>query len=161
MNACPHCGCVIEGMVPEEDLNNAEKDLRVMRTKVTRLETDARKRAEQHKHYEDAMEVLEYWKECCAPRTRELNGKRLSHCLARFDGGYDKLLLKRSVYGYSRRPYVTEHGRQEQGARGQRHVDARLIFSDAEHVDKGLEIAAEYEAENPKSPLEELWDAIR
>jgi hypothetical protein len=140
--ACDDCGCLNhQAMALREQLELAERDLRYARVEIAKLKDERAQSPKASPHYSDAMEVLGYWKQLCAPRTKELNGKRLEKAIARFNGGYDMAQLKLAVFGYSRRPYVTVGGRSSKGLPVQRHVDAELIFRDAKHVDAGIEMA--------------------
>jgi hypothetical protein len=112
---CPGC---MEHIARAEailaDLNNAERELRDARRKITRLENDRpaqskpKKNDDQtlrkHKDYPAAKEVFDFWKAQVSPRAREFSGKRLQNVIARLEAGYTVKQLKLSVYGAARHP---------------------------------------------------------
>jgi hypothetical protein len=140
-----------------------ERELRTKRQLISRLQSERAHSPTADPLYEEAMEVLAFWRARCAPHTRELNGKRLEKALARLHGGYDRFELMRAVFGYSRKPYVIMGRRMERGLRQQWHADAELIFRDAKHVDAGIAISADYEdelRELNRTPGAGLLDAL-
>ena len=151
---CPQCGAYLEQVTRERNellqrIEDVQTELAVKIGTIRRMRGEQVRKPEESPHYAEAMELLEYWRQLCAPKTRELKGPRLEKALARLNGGYDVANLKLAVFGYSRRPYVTIGGRSAKGLAMQRHVDAELIFRDAKHVDMGLAIA---EDELERSP---------
>jgi hypothetical protein len=143
--ACPECGSVLPDL---GELYDAAKETIAQQARtISRLRNEQRKQPTTHPRYGDAMEVLELWRQLCSPRTKELNGPRLQGCLDRLDHGYGVEDLKRSVVGYGRFPFVQRGMRAMSG--GARRVDARLIFSDAEHVDEGIALADRFEMQLP------------
>lgn len=153
---CPDCGLVNDWAT--EQIRMLERELRSMRSKLARLEGERAKSPKQHAHYREAMEVLEFWRQRLAPRTKTLNGKRLIAVLARFDEGYDKTDLELAVMGYVNRPYVTRHGRTTQGSPWERRVEATLIFRDPEHVEQGWAMAGQ--VHEPRNGVERLQLAL-
>jgi hypothetical protein len=141
--ACPHCGSVLGEL--QMHIAGMERDLAAKRRRIAALEGEVKRKLREDPMFPQAMEVLERWRKELAPRTRELNGQRLTHCLARLHGGYTKDELIISVLGYRNKPYVTSSGRSAHGRDSERHVDAELIFRDAKHVDQGMAMAAQSE----------------
>ena len=149
---CPDCGCVNDWAT--EQIRLLERELRSMRSRLSRVTGERAKAPMQNAHYAEAIEVLEFWKKQLAPRTKTLNGKRLTNCLARFDEGYDKNDLMLAVMGYVNRPYATRHGRAPQGAPWERRVDAELIFRDPGRVEMGWAMAGEERV--PRNAVERI-----
>jgi hypothetical protein len=127
--------------VAREDIANLERELRVKRAQIARMRAEQDGALQNHPHYAAGQRVLQHWKKTCAPKARELGGKRLDVVLARLNGGYTEADLKRAVDGYGMRPYVVNGKRAAAGARDDWWADAELIFRDAKHVDAGLRIA--------------------
>ena len=142
--ACPDCGSVIDHVVDPlyQRIADLEDELAAKRRRIGNLEGDRKRKPQLDPLYQKAMEVLEYWRERLAPRTKELNGVRLEKVLARLHGGYDVGELMLCVLGYASKPFVTRFGRSATGQPNERHVDAELIFRDAKHVDAGIAMAA-------------------
>lgn len=140
---CPECGCVNEQAT--QTIANLERDLRVKRAAISRLEGERAESTKKDSHFIAAMEVLEYWRTKVAPQTRELNGQRLTNCLARLRGGYSVDHLKMAVDGYATLPYVHDRQRCAEGRPTERKVDAEMIFRDPTFVDRGLAMLADKE----------------
>lgn len=145
LRACPECGVLLERHVAtiaatRDELEHTQKELAIARATISRMRGDQASRQKQNPHHDEAMEVLEHWRQLCAPRTRELNGTRLKNCLDRLDHGYTVEDLKASVEGYAAFPFVVEGRRSPHGSKRQRYIDAELIFRDAKHVDAGLNL---------------------
>lgn len=58
---CPHCGCVLEGMVPVEDVEQAERELRRLRRLLAARERDDKQRLEGAARMPDALAVWNHW----------------------------------------------------------------------------------------------------
>lgn len=146
--ACPECGCLNEQATALLDqsrlhIDGLERDLRVKRAKITRLEGERKDALIGSQFYHDAMEVLRYWSEKLAPNAREIDSTdRLEAVIARLKGKYTVAQLKECVDGYAKRPYVTREGRSLHGTPAERKVDASLIFGTPKHVDNGIAYAA-------------------
>ena len=141
--ACPECGAFNEAAT--ETIENLQHELSIKLAQVKRLAGERAKAIKQDPRFDDAMSVLEYWRDVLAPATRELNGQRLSNCLARLHGGYTVEHLRLTVDGYATLPYVVDRQRRAQGRPTQRKVDAEMIFRDATYVDRGLAMLADKE----------------
>ena len=138
---CPDCGSVLDNLTlliqqREEDIANLERELRSKRSTIGRLQN------EQVMH-PDTDEVLDYWHRHVHPTAREVFSRtRRKPTSERLNGGYTKEQLKRSCDGYALKPYVVKgKGRIHEGPKDCWRADAKLIFSDSEHVDEGLRIA--------------------
>src|SRR4051794_28322403 len=143
---CMACGAVNEP---------ATSRMAELMTTVTQLGIEVSKKAGQIKRmrseqnnehppeYDAAMKVAVYWKELLAPKTRELNGPRLKCTIDRLQHGYEVPELQRSVWGYGCRPNIVKGKRVRRGEGGTRYVDLALLMRDAQHVERGLEIADE------------------
>lgn len=155
---CPECGAVLSGLpsmlasrdeqieIQREDIQNLERELRTKRGQIRKLREDQDAALRDSPQYEAAMEVLTFWRKMCAPKARELSGKRLEAVMARLRGGYAAAELKQAIVGYAARPYVTQGRRTATGASDDLHVDAELIFRDAKHVDLGIRMAEQGQA---------------
>jgi hypothetical protein len=151
--ACAGCGTVneigaarfraLEEQVERqrEDIGLLERDLRSKRAQIKRLRADQDQHTRADPHYDEAMDVLAYWKGSCHPAAKELGGKRLEHCLARLHGQYTPEALKRAVDGYALKPFVVGGRRSHEGPKDEWHADAELIFRTPEKVDQGIRIA--------------------
>lgn len=136
----------------QEDVGNAERELRSKRAQISRLKADQDAALKADPYYEDALEVLAYWKGTLAPRTREItSGKRLENSLARLHARYSVEDLKKAVDGYALKPFMIKGKRCAEGPKDDWHADAELIFRSARHVDIGMRIAER--AEDLKSVL--------
>ena len=135
---CQSCGLVNEEAATAIAL--LERERNQQRARIARLESQRVKALTAHPRYADALDVLEYWRQVCAPNARELNGKRLVNCLARLEH-YDAATLKTAVHGYARFPYATRRGRSPVGAGNEWQADAEQIFRDAGWVDRGVRLA--------------------
>jgi len=138
---CPECGCLLPEL--QERIRGLERDLVAKRSRIAKLEGDRAHKAESSPHYRDALEVLEHWRTHCAPKTKELNGKRLENTIERLKGGYTKDQLMVCVLGYASKPYWRRFVRSATGKRDELRIDARIIFASAEAVDTGLALFAD------------------
>lgn len=150
---CPECGSVSVALqdalrardevieTQREDIGNLERELRGKRAQIARMRGEQDRSVREEPHYATAMEVLLYWRQRCAPRTRELRGKRLDNCIARLRAGHSPETLRRAVDGYAARPYVVNGRRTDRGHKDDWRADAELIFREVRYVDQGLRIA--------------------
>jgi hypothetical protein len=170
--ACEGCGTLNEQATAlldqaRDDIANLEKELRGKRAKISRLEADRFAKLRQHKKYEAAMDVLRHWQATCAPKAREIDSQeRLSAVLARLTGGHTVAELKLCATGYAKRPYVGKGGRSSTGKPNEWFADAELIYRSAEHVRKGIALAATTDAPESAGPIDRLswrrvWHANR
>ena len=142
--ACPDCGALQEDASlllaqAQADIEGLERDLRVKRAKITRLEGERHDKLKASKRFGEAMTVLRYWNEKLAPNAREIDSPdRLECVIARLNGKYPVEDLKLCIDGYAKKPYVTRDGRSAHGTPAQRKVEATLIFGDPKHVDNGI-----------------------
>lgn len=147
--ACSGCGSVNTQATEQlarlrADVANLEADLRGKRARMAEMRAEQSAAAEARPEATVALEILNEWRELCAPYTRELGGKRLDTTIARLRGGYTAEQLRQCVQGYARRPYVVGRGqRSPVGNPSQRRIDATLIFRDANHVDAGIALELE------------------
>lgn len=145
---CPECGCLNEHATArlaqaQEDIEALERDLRGKRSKISRLEREKHEKLRRSRKYDEAIEVLRHWQEVCAPKAREVDSaERLAAVIARLNGGHTVEELKLAVTGYARKPYVTKQGRSSSGRPSEWYADAELICRTAEHVRKGVAMAA-------------------
>ena len=166
---CGNCGFPVpeaEALLTDaaEAIDGLERDLRVKRAAIKRLEGEAADRLERHKHYSAACEVLAYWKDQLAPKAREvISEARLKPTIARLSSGHTVEGLKGCVDGYARFPYVVNAKRCSTGLDSQRYVDVGLIFRDAAHVEEGLRLAKRSEAVvSPSTSANRLdWRQVR
>jgi len=134
---------VYEGKVVAavEDVENLERELRSKRAQIKALRRDQDQRMKTDPQHDNAMEVLEHWRTLCAPKTRELGGKRLENVIARLHGGYSVTELKQAASGYASRPFVSNGKRVADGRKENWYADAELVFRDAQKVDAGIRMA--------------------
>lgn len=145
---CTGCGVVNDAAEDtitalRNDIANLERELRGKRVAIQRQRVVQNAAIKNDPRYDDAMHVLGYWRETCFSGARELGGKRLENCMARLKGGYTVAELKRSIDGYSLKPYISKGGgRSHEGHQDAWHADAELIFRNPGKVDAGIRIAA-------------------
>jgi len=163
---CIECGIVNEDATTllretQETAARQAKDLNIKDSQLKKLRNGERA-LQLSPDYPKAMRVLVRWQRMCAPQTRELEGKRLEHCLARCKG-YDEEELNTAVDGYARFPFIVGRGqRSHVGTPAQWRADAELIFRNATLVDQGIRLAQEQEAQIPHAVLEQIpWKRIR
>jgi hypothetical protein len=159
--ACADCGCVHQDATAlvaqlRSDVANLELELRTKRRAIKGLQGDDAHKAQASPHYQTAMRVLGFWKNICLPTARELNGKRLDHCLARLTAGYDEQRLNEAVLGYSHYPFIVNNKRSAIGEPSQWAADAELIFRSAKFVDNGIRLAHSHKVEIPASVLAQI-----
>ena len=58
---CKECGCILEGYVPVEDVEQAERELRRLRRILAAKERDDRNRLEGAARMPDALKVWNHW----------------------------------------------------------------------------------------------------
>lgn len=142
--ACPDCGALQEDASlllaqARTDIEGLERDLRVKRAKITRLEGEQHDKLKKSKRFGEAQTVLRYWQERLMPTAREIDSPdRLECVIARLNGKYLVDDLKLCVDGYAKKPYVTKDGRSAHGTPVERKIDASLIFSTPKHVENGM-----------------------
>jgi hypothetical protein len=166
--ACSACGVVnddakaylleLEQRVLElqEKVANVTEDNHKKSSEIRRLKRDSDRQLQNDPHYEQAVEVLEYWRDMLHPEARQLfGGERLKNVLARLsdkDGKpYTTEELKLCVRGYVAFPYVVNSRRTAHGSPATRRIDAELIFRDPQRVENGKAYAEE--AERRAEPL--------
>jgi hypothetical protein len=145
--ACADCGTVLEdatALVDElnEEIALRDRELGQARVQIARLRKAQSKGLEHDPRYAEAQDVLNTWRLLCAPKAKELGGKRLRVTLERLHGGYSAADLSLCVVGYSRFPYVVDAQRSAVGSPDQRYVDPETIFATPKRVEKGMELAA-------------------
>jgi ribosomal protein S27AE len=141
---CGSCGFRIPGaeaIIEDalETIDGLERDLRVKRNTIKRLEGEAADRLERSKWYSAAVEVLTYWSVKLQPKAREIASKeRLEPVIARLNANHTVEGLKKCVDGYALFPYVVNGKRMAQGPEACRHVKATTIFSSPDKVELGI-----------------------
>lgn len=148
---CPSCGINAE-MIGEmaqtiEQLEEAaqalERELRGKRALITKLRVEQDDRARSHSNYEDALIVLEHWKERCMPGAKSFEGKRMEVTLAALNA-YTPEDLMLCADGYGRFPYMANGRRHSTGKKADWHADAHLIFRDPIKIEMGFRLASQY-----------------
>ena len=163
---CTECGIVNDDATTllyenQETIDRQAHELNAAKGQLKKLRSGERS-MQLSPDYPKAMRVLVRWQRKCAPNTRELEGKRLEHCLARCKT-YDEAELNLSVDGYARFPFIVGRGqRSHVGTPAQWRADAELIFRSATLVDQGIRLAADQVAQIPHAVLEQIsWKRVR
>jgi hypothetical protein len=150
---CPDCGTVLDTPTMliaalSERVQALEHELGNKVAQNSRLKGERLKKYREKPQYKIACRVLQNWKDVCMPTAREIeSGDRLVNVMARLAGGFTEDELKRSVYGYSLKPYVVPPGvRATVGLADQWRADAELIFRDPQRVQQGIAIADAHDA---------------
>jgi hypothetical protein len=124
------------------EIADLELDMRKKRAQIRRLTADQYSKQTHNPRFDDSQDVLEFWRETLAPNTRELRGERTDLVLDRLEH-YSVAELKECVMGYAEKPYMVNGRRSSNGTLAERKVEAKLIFRDADHVDRGIAMLAE------------------
>lgn len=164
--ACIDCGSVHAGATDllsqlRDDVHGLERDLRVKRAAIKRLQAEQDEALRASPFYADAQAVLERWRELCAPNAKELGGKRLELAIARLRGKYTRAELELSILGYSRFPYVTDKGRAPDGKPNQWQADAEQILRSPKMVEQGWRLAKRQVSAAPTNLAEIPWRKVR
>ena len=166
---CPSCGLVHDDATTlvheqQQDILRQAHELSCQKGTITKLQNGEGTvyAMRLSPAYPAAMRVLRGWQSKCAPNTRELEGKRLEHCLARLRK-YNEDELDTCVDGYARFPFLVGRGqRSNVGTPAQWRADAEMIFRTAEKVDQGIRLAQEQVTQIPHAVLEQMsWKRIR
>jgi hypothetical protein len=129
-----------------EQLEAAAVMAAVAKASERRLHADQYEQLKESEYYADAKAVLEYWRDRCHPKAKELGGERLKLVVARLKGGHDRQTLMRCVDGYARRPYMVNYQWRAAGPKSRWYAKATIVFRDAEHVEQGVRLADEDDA---------------
>lgn len=172
---CEGCGTympIIEELqdklaLKQDLIDDQQKRLRILKGTVSRLQADRDTARELDPHYGYAVSVFEYWKVKLAPRAKEFSGKRFEAVRDRLRAGHSVEELKLAVDGCALRPYVTDHGRAEQGRKDQREVELELICRTEAHLTRFQRYAEAKQAETgdeadliPAGRLAQLQSAL-
>lgn len=118
------------------DMENTEKDLRVMRRRLTALQQEILK-LQQPEHLEaEAEAVFLYWREECRSASKRkvvFGDKRKTKVMARLKDGYTVEDLKKAIDGARDHAFVSEDGK--------RFDDLELICRDETKVDSFIQRA--------------------
>lgn len=137
---CPSCGEVLPELENQKlYIENLEKELRVKRSRITRLMAEIAGSNQSNPHWNDARTLYGYWKQLLAPRSRSFGADCQKKVLACFKDGWTLEELQRAVDGYHSRQYVVKGKRSHTGQRDERFVELELICRDDKHVRQGLE----------------------
>ncbi len=115
----------------EQDLANAERDLRKARRRITALEADKERERQGFEQRQLVLELFEFWQRRCKKPRSKLTSDRFDALRKALEAGYSAKEIAMAIAGAAFDPFVT----QAKNGREIKHNDLELICRDGKHIE--------------------------